>query len=174
MALFSWIVGRKRDFLIEFVDPATATSIKVHCARFLRTTLRNPRAGLGSRLLFGTSPRVGTVIAGAGLAGTKKPPVVALLQPSPNFRPARYFCAPRLLYTTSARGGRVFIGIGAFMWRRAERHQATASYACSIQLKRPRPLWSDARQGAGARMGRDAQGHPTHKAAHQTTRRRLA
>jgi hypothetical protein len=28
MALFSWIVGRKRDFLIEFVDPATATSIK--------------------------------------------------------------------------------------------------------------------------------------------------
>jgi hypothetical protein len=29
MSLFSWIVRRERDFLIEFVDPAIATSLKV-------------------------------------------------------------------------------------------------------------------------------------------------
>jgi hypothetical protein len=37
------------------------------------------------------------------------------------------------------------------------------SYVRSIRLTEPGPLWSDARQGAGARMGRDAQGYPMHE-----------
>jgi hypothetical protein len=174
MVLFSWIVGRKRDFVIEFVDPAIATPIKVHCARFLRAAHRNPRR---SRLSapFRYKPEGRDRHSRRRARGHQKN------RQSSHCYNRLLISAPRDIsvrpgsFTRPQHVGAGFLSALARS-RGAELsgHQATASYACSIQLKRPRPLWSDARQGAGARMGRDAQGHPTHKAAHQTPRRRLA
>jgi hypothetical protein len=89
------------------------------CARFLRASLRDPRAGLGSRFHFGTSPTVGTAIAGAGRAIAK--PAVAPFSAaqqknpkSPSEAKGRPRIAPLILRRPGApRDAAIALGISA-------------------------------------------------------------
>jgi hypothetical protein len=107
-----------------------------------RASTRNwpPRtSGNGARLANSSAfPQRRTAIAGAGTGGHQRSEVVTLLQPPPSVRLARYFCAPRPLYTSSARGGRVFYRGGGHEYR----HLPNPS-RCRPRLK-PRPSVSAA------------------------------